>query len=435
MSHAPATSEEPRPPRHGRRATRRREAARAPVRWMMLIVCCGLGALILADALSERLSQASPQMSLNLSPWRASARIARANDLLQDDTQQAGEAILELRAAIRTDPLVPRAFAMLAQAHEASGDPQSALRAWEAAARASLRDGVAQAVLLERDLKAYAPEAALERLDILLRGSPEIGQPILQRLTPLLAERRFLEVLAARLEAAPPWRRPILIELARRAPELDLIIALHHRLQRGPAPPVEDEIRPLLMRMTAAGRHEEAYVEWLSSGRRDQRSGNEWLYNARFQAPVSNLPFDWTFETTAGALMQVERAGARRLLSVDFFGSRLAFQNVSQWLLLPPGAYVLSGLERAEAIEGDRGVRWRVACAHDPDGALATGTALTGSIDWREFAIAFTVPATCRAQRLVLEVPARVVLERVIRGRVSYTGLSLQSTPNMPSAP
>jgi hypothetical protein len=408
---------------------RRRSTVRvaAPVRWWMLLICLLLGGRLVADGLADRLASSNPGLASAIAPWHVPTRVSQVRLDLQGDANAPEDIIRQVGDILRADPLAPSAFTLLAQAREAQGNPAAALAAWGWAARTWQRDGVAQAVLLERDLVAGDVDPALDRLDILLRSDPETGFWLLRRLTPLLSEARFLDALTRRLEAAPPWRLISLRELAQRAPALDPVLGLYRRLQRGSSPPTEEEMRPLLVRMVSEGRHEEAYVSWLESGQRDQRLPGEWLYNAQFQAAVSQLPFDWTFEATPGAFMQVDRSGPRRRLTVDFFGSRNAFQNVSQWLLLPPGTYVLSGLEMAQGLVSDRGVRWRLACADDLAGELAVTPPLTGTVDWRPFSVSFVVVPRCRAQRLVLEVPARVVLERVISGRAAFGQLSLRA--------
>ncbi len=417
------------------RRHRHRDRVATPVRWLMLAICLLLGGRLLADGLADHLAGSNPGLALALAPWHVPARVAQVRMDLRRDAPAVPEIIAEVGAILRADPLAPSAFSLLAQAREAQGDPEAALTAWGLAARVWLRDGVAQAVMLERALVSGEVGPALDRLDILLRSDPSTGFWLLRRLTPLLSEGRFLDALTRRLEASPPWRSVALRQLAQNAPSLDPVMALYRRLQGGSAPPGEAELRPLLARMVAEGRYEEAYLSWLESGPRDQRPPGEWLYNAQFQAAVSNMPFDWTFEPNPGALMQVDRSGPRRRLSVDFFGSRNAFANVSQWLLLPPGTYVLSGLEMAQGLVSDRGVRWRVACAGDLAGELAVTPSLSGTVDWRPFSVSFVVGPACRAQRLVLEVPARVVLERVISGRAAFGQLSLRALAPPPGKP
>lgn len=398
-----------------------------PVRWATLVACACLAGLVLAVARADRLASADPKMALLMAPWHSSARVAEANVRLQQSPPDTAGAIQGIKDALRLDPLVPQAFDQLAQAYEAAGDAASAYSAWEAAGRVWLRNSIAQAILLERDLNIGRADNAFARLDILLRSDPQTGVLILRNLTNLLADRTFSGALERGLEANPPWRATVLRDLAENAANLGPVANLYRRLDKSSSPPSDAEIRPLLGRLVAAERYEEAFILWLESGKRDPRAQNEFLYNARFHAPISNMPFDWTFDPTPGANMRVEGTGARRNLVVEFFGSRIGFQNISQWLLLPPGAFTFSGIERADGVMSDRGVRWRIACANDLGGELASTPALTGSTPWREFSVSFTVPPTCRAQRLVLEVPARVVLERVISGRVSYSNLSLNA--------
>jgi hypothetical protein len=113
-------------------------------------------------------------------------------------------------------------------------------------------------------------------------------------------------------------------------------------------------------------------------------------------------------------------------LAVDFFGGRVPFQHVQHDLLLPPGKYRLRGQERAEALQNERGLRWRIACTHEPAGTLAATENLRGDVDWRPFAVDFEVPETCGAQRLFLELPARVLMEQEVSGGVRYKDLDVE---------
>ncbi|MDB5594710.1 MAG: hypothetical protein JWM36_1671, partial [Hyphomicrobiales bacterium] len=151
------------------------------------------------------------------------------------------------------------------------------------------------------------------------------------------------------------------------------------------------------------------------------------LYNGGFQWPVSNLPFDWTFEPVAGALVALrdgpQDAGPE--LAVTFLGNRVAFHHVSHVLVLPPGRYAFSGRQQAQALHTERGLIWRLTCLKDPT-PLADTPPLMGDSPWQDFAIEVTVPETCPMQMLQLLLPARVVLEQEISGTALYSGLALR---------
>ena len=111
---------------------------------------------------------------------------------------------------------------------------------------------------------------------------------------------------------------------------------------------------------------------------------------------------------------------------MDFFGSRVAFRNISHLLALPPGPYVFSGSEMAEGLTNNRGLRWRVHCLDDRAGTIGETRLLNGTVAWRDFSADFTVPeGTCATQHLVLELPYRTALDLEISGGVSYTGLEI----------
>ena len=111
-------------------------------------------------------------------------------------------------------------------------------------------------------------------------------------------------------------------------------------------------------------------------------------------------------------------------MNVDFFGGRVKFEHVSHLLNLAPGSYRFQGRERAQALQNERGLQWRIACADGEGESLGTTDPLNGDIAWRPFAVDFTVPTgKCFYQYLVLELRARAALETEVVGRVSYADL------------
>ena len=86
-------------------------------------------------------------------------------------------------------------------------------------------------------------------------------------------------------------------------------------------------------------------------------------------------------------------------------------------------------------LRGARSGRVAWQFIRDLAGELAVTPSLSGTVDWRPFSVSFVVGPACRAQRLVLEVPARVVLERVISGRAAFGQLSLRALAPPPGKP
>jgi hypothetical protein len=184
-------------------------------------------------------------------------------------------------------------------------------------------------------------------------------------------------------------------------------------------------LEPFLNRLVKEGLLDQAFLAWTKSLPADRLTNLEYLYNAHFQYPLTNQPFDWAFTPAQQALARAETENGRRILNVDFFGGRINFQNVSHLLALAPGSYRFSGLQRSENLRNERGLRWRLSCVSGAD--LGATELMTGENPWREFGVDFVVPSeNCPYQKLILELPARVALEAEIIGGASYTSLDIK---------
>ena len=249
-----------------------------------------------------------------------------------------------------------------------------------------------------------------------------------------MATKEYREGFLKLLRANPPWREDVLRRLASLSSDLPGLFLLFGQLQDGANALSASELQPVLTRLIAAGRVDQSYLLWKRSLPDGRLDAGPLLYNGKFQYASTNLPFDWQFENAPGFAVGVEADSGGSALNVDFVGSRVTSPFVSHLTALPAGKYRFSGGARARQLENPRGVRWRMTCltsrpadpASDANALMETDLA-TGDRPWRDFAVAFTVPAAnCRYQRLVLELPARVAIEREIRGGVSYVNLSIE---------
>jgi hypothetical protein len=152
------------------------------------------------------------------------------------------------------------------------------------------------------------------------------------------------------------------------------------------------------------------------------------VYNGGFEAPVTNLGFDWRISSPRGAVAEtVETYGARgdKALHVSFNGERVRFQHVSQYLFLDAGRYRLQGRGRPDGLKAERGLRWRVRCV-GANPFLAESEPFLGSDEWRNFTVDFTIPAReCPAQLLRLELDGRVELDFEARGDAWFDDLTI----------
>lgn len=396
-------------------------------RWLAVAAAALLGARLVTFTLADQVATSDPQLALTLDRHHAAALIEQAEAALRQEPPDLANAAVFAAAALRAEPLNARAVQRLARIAQARGDKEKGEALMRIAGAALKRDLFAQAALLDLALQAGDAEAAVAQIDVLFRGQhPNAWDPLLGALVPTLTLPQLAEPFARRLAAQPPWRTWLLTGLASKSADYDGLAQLYAALRQSPAPPTEAEWRPLLTRLVSAGRLEQAYVTWLDTLQPERLADAALFYNADFRYGVSNLPFDWVVTPAPEALVRAAPGDdGTGLLIVDFFGGRIAFQHIAHLLVLPPGRYAFSGRQRAERLENGRGLRWRLACRDDPQGALAETPLLAGDSPWAPFTASFTVPEACPAQILLLELPARVAREQDVSGAIAYAGLAI----------
>lgn len=395
------------------------------------VAACLLAWKIAAFAMADAMAAREPEDALEIvgaHPTAAASLIERRLAAHPADVAGAAE---EAARLIARDPLAPGALSLLAAATALGGDMPRAERMFRVAAAHLPIDLVAHGALYDLALASRDVAAALAELDILLRARPFLAPKLAGSVGRLLAlgadaETGFADLLAS----APPWRKQLVYHLSETIRDPAVLARMYGRLRGGRAPPSDEETRMLLERMVRDHDIEGAYLAWLDSLPPQRLAELGLLYNGRFQHPVANLPFDWQIASVRGAAASVTRSKGEGILEVAFYDARVPFQHVRHLLALPPGRYAFDGMESAENLENERGLRWRISCLDDPKGALATTPPLRGAQPPRPFRMAFAVPAEgCGAQALVLELPARIASELQISGAVRYWRLDIERLP------
>lgn len=395
--------------------------------WLVLLVA--LGFRIITFALGDLLQQTNPSLAVLCDSGQSVARVLVAEQLRQEDEARVDDAVSNARAALRSNPFSARALSVLGDVSVGKNDAAQATILFQRANRAALRDLTPQIWLLQSEINAGDIAAVMERVDVILRANdPRVLQPLLTALIPLVTDERFRSHFVGLLQANTPWRKSVLRDVTRGTKDIRGLNALFTSLQASNAPPDTDEMKEYLERLVREGWLDQAYLAWSKFLPPERFENMDYLYNARFQYPLSNLPFDWLMPEIQGAIIAVTTESSLRILNIDFFGGRVRFANVSHILALAPGSYKFSGQERAQNLLNDRGLRWRIYCMEDPNGSsLGVSDVLKGERAWRELSIDFEVPEdNCRYQNLLLELPAQVVLDTEISGGVSYSALKLQ---------
>jgi hypothetical protein len=267
------------------------------------------------------------------------------------------------------------------------------------------RDIVTQLWLFRRMLLASDIDAALDHADALLRRQDVAPRALFAALAAAARDPRSTEPLVRHLAQNPGWRSRFFVFLSAYAqpPETDVARALLMRLARGPTPPTDEELAVYLRRLVGDARFEDAARDWRALTHGAGQTG--FVYDGDFERPIGQTPFDWSFSDAAGWSAGVSDApgeqGRGQALRIDYDGVSPP-KPVRQMLVLPPGAYRLSGRSYNEGESDPKALVWGVVCA-------TTGEVLAGAptprpaSQWSPFSVDLNVPAArCPAQWLVL---------------------------------
>jgi hypothetical protein len=387
---------------------------------------------IIANAAADNLAASDPEAALAWRGDRADALVVLANRNITSDArlEAAGEIQSLAERALLMSPLNDDALAILGLLADSLGNQERADRLMGVAAARSYRHGYVQVWSFYRQARLGNFEAAVAHADALLRTRPELRGEIAPTLVAFAIDPEAKEPLVRLLAELPPWRGWYLGELAAETDDPGIAYAVYAELKSGANPPTDAELRVYLDKLVSSGKFEQAYLTWINFLPAERQRSISYAYNGDFEYPVSNLPFDWTIRPIAGASTDVVATGAEELgdaVRVEFANRRVPYRHLSKLLMLPPGTYRLTGMAKAENLDNDRGLIWRLTCAEIDKQALGETKPVKGTVEWHQFAVSFLVPQSgCRAQWLTVTLPARVALEEEIGGVVWFDNLTVE---------
>ena len=331
--------------------------------------------------------------------------------------------------ALVSDPLNARALRILGQLAHATGDRSRAVHYMQAAARRSIQESVAVHWLMRYNSEKKDYAAALYFADALSRTSSKAMPHVLPTLSSIAENPEARGELEKLLANNPPWRRAFLSALPGAVSDARTPLLLLLAIRGAPNPPTVADIRDYVNLLLAHKFYELAYYTWLQFLPPEQLSSAGFLFNGRFEFAPSGLPFDWEMSAGTGVtidIVQRSDQAHQRALFIELGPGRVEFSGVAQTLLLAPGTYQFRGKYRGEII-GRRGLVWRVTCAGGTGVPIGQSSMMVGvATPWKDVEFSFTVHRTeCRAQRLRLELDARMASEQLVSGSVWYDELRI----------
>jgi len=354
---------------------------------------------------------------------------AAAQPLTKAVTEERQQVRSWVELALKRDPLNARAFRILGQLAEKSGEDARAAQFMRTTMLHSRRESQALYWLIRQstDLRDYA--TALQYADALMRSQPRYLPYLMPTLVKVAEDKSANPALKQLIMSNPPWRAQFFAALPANVTDartpLDLLLAIKDT----PHPPTTANLNDYFNLLIHHKFYDLAYYTWLQFLPPEQLAKIGLLFNGSFEIAPSGLPFDWSFAQGSGVTVEIaERSDKSRehALSIEFRQGRVEFSGVGQMLMLTPGNYQLKGKLKGEVL-GRRGMIWRVTCAEGNRPPLGASAMFVGSaIKWQDFDFSFTVPdANCRAQSLRLELDARSASEQLVTGLIMYDELQL----------
>jgi hypothetical protein len=330
--------------------------------------------------------------------------------------------------ALRDRPIDGRAYRVLAQVAEQDGYQAKAAELYAIAARRWPRERLAQAKLAEMAFTSGNPAIGITHLDALLRVAPDARGPVLEALLPAMADPKLRAAMVQRLQLAPPWRSTLSHALlAKTAPPETALSLLAGMAEAGPLSAAEVQARVDLLDRT--GQHPLARTAWLESLEEHQHDRQAPLFDGGFEHPEVSGGYGWRWRAPPGVAMGMEALApleGKRAMSLQFEGRAVRFDDLAQYLALPPGRYALSA-SADNRVRSRRAFVWEIRCSEG--GRLLLELPLSMEDGWQAVRSTFSVPEGCSRQELRLRHTGRSLAERQMRGTLRLDAMAVTELP------
>lgn len=384
-----------------------------------------LGWLVLLRGYADYLARFDPERALALNPDQPEALVRVAQRALLDHRWDAAGTAAQ--RALHRQPLEGRAIRILGAVAESSGDRVRALALMKLAAITTPRDVIAQFWLAINALADSDTDGALQRLDRLLRFEPQLQNDAFPILGTIATNPVGAQAIARYLASNPPWRPDFMRALLQEASVAADISRLFRAIELHHGQISESEMTQFTTRLLAQ-RDWPRLRRWIKRMAGDDVAlVHDGAFDGRGRGPF----LGWSLDKIPGADVLIGTyAEGQSGLRLVFHDRRVPFQHVSQWLLLPPGSYRLSGRVRLIKLATALGLSWTLSCADNSSNVIGKSERMLGTSDWRPFEFAFEVPpADCGAQLLRLALDARIAAEQQIVGEAWFDDLTVSAQP------
>lgn len=352
-----------------------------------------LAALALLSG-SDRQSRDFP-VSPSLVGWPYDTGAARAKATLALVRTGPASAISHAQRAVLSDPLSAQAVSILGRAQFYARQFPEARKTFLVAGQLGWRDTMTQIYWLDRALQDNDYKVAAQRLDALLRQSPNDENR--DRFLAIVAQTpQGRSALAERLKLSPGWAREFVMNLGD-LPADQILSRADIMRQTGKGVWDCKTSGPAAQKLISFGMLDEAQSVW----RMNCASTGALVYDGGFEAfdtLKTSAAFDWQLSNRGDADVASTQSGKNnRSLALEVNAATI-LPILRQLVVLKPGRYRLNWRTPETTPAQAKSLRVSLSCTPDLSRA-ADGTAVPGQPD--TWAADFSIDAQCPAQMLV----------------------------------
>jgi hypothetical protein len=412
--------------------------------WRALLLLCvllltwfslraGLGGFYSRQA--EQGDEAAIASALSWQPGHPGTLLAKALTLHESDPEAAISLLNQAYWANASDPRPLIALARLSAAREHWEQADALI---DLASRLAPADWISQSQIAGYWASRGLYDKVLQHWSAVLTANPSL-QTDLFPLMLRMAESSSLRTLFEPLTDKPPvWWNAFFGYVSRESKDVATVGTLFRiRQMDSYKPPTPEERAAYVARLQRDGMIAEAYILWVGGLKEGELRRLGTLLDGGFELPLRQGAFGWqlsenkNFSAKPASTKGVTGTAALHLRFSGFSGY---FQNLSQPLLLDAGYYRLTGQVRADSLESQGGLRWRVRCLRPEVKVLGDGPRFLGTSEWDKFDLSFEVPAGCQYQQLVLVSAGERAFERKLDGSIWFDDLKIARVTNLDAA-
>lgn len=360
---------------------------------------------------SDRQSRDFPN-SPSFVGWPYDTGAARAKAANAFVRSGPASAIAFARRSILSDPISVQAVSLLGRSELYAQQLTEAQKAFEVSGQLGWRDPMTQIYWLDQALQGSDYKVASERLDALLRQSPD-DENRDRFLAVMAATPEGRAALAQRLKLAPQWARVMAVNISD-LPDDQLQQRVDLMLKTGPGVWDCAATEMFAQKLINQGLLGEAQAVW----RQNCGGSNALVYDGRFErfdTLKATFGFDWQVSNRGDAeIAMVGEGTADRSLALEVTAT-VTLPIVRQLVVLKPGRYRLTWRTPATDPAIARALQVSLGCKNDLSRALPGQVRVDQPGMWSQD---FTVDASCPAQQLVFWLAPRA---RIRLGDVALT--------------